>query len=94
MKKLLVIFVLGLLITSCDQTNVDEISVKRTNELGYDLAGPEETIKYDVIIIDSCEYLIYKNSNDYKIIVHKGNCKFCTERRKKEIKECLNEIKE
>ena len=39
---------------------------------------------YAVILIDSCEYIV-KSSGDgyqgYGYMAHKGNCKFCKERR-------------
>lgn len=34
-----------------------------------------------VVVIDSCEYLIVQG--DKNSLTHKGNCKFCEERRKK-----------
>jgi hypothetical protein len=36
-------------------------------------------INYDVIIIDSCEYL---NNISYRFFTHKGNCKYCAKRTK------------
>jgi len=34
---------------------------------------------YDIVIIDSCEYI--RNENFYGcVIVHKGNCKYCQQR--------------
>jgi len=34
---------------------------------------------YDIVIIDSCEYI--RNENFYGcVIVHKGNCRFCQQR--------------
>jgi hypothetical protein len=41
------------------------------------------------IIIDSCEYIHCGNA-----FSHKGNCKFCAERRKKEQEELIRKIKE
>ena len=35
---------------------------------------------YGTIIVDSCEYIRGKDK-----LAHKGNCKFCAERRKKEL---------
>ena len=35
---------------------------------------------YGTIIVDSCEYI-----RGYNRLAHKGNCKFCAERRKKEL---------
>lgn len=37
------------------------------------------------IIIDSCEYI-----NGFNRLAHKGNCKFCKERREKEILDCYD----
>ena len=38
---------------------------------------------YNIEIIDSCEYLVrHEGYSGY--MAHKGNCKFCEERRKKE----------
>lgn len=43
-------------------------------------------LEYEVIEIDSCEYILIQSStygvDTYiKNIVHKGNCKYCEERR-------------
>lgn len=35
-----------------------------------------------VIVIDSCEYI-----NDLYMLAHKGNCRFCAERRRKALEE-------
>ena len=46
---------------------------------------------YHVIILDSCEY--YSNTIKYDL-THKGNCRFCKERRQKELEELVIKIKE
>lgn len=41
-----------------------------------------------IIVIDSCEYLIgskYEPGTGYGYLAHKGNCKYCAERRKREL---------
>ena len=38
------------------------------------------SIDLETIVIDSCEYI-----RGYYKLAHKGNCKFCAERRKKEL---------
>jgi hypothetical protein len=54
----------------------------------------EKLQEYKIIVIDSCEYLQYYvklkfglaytiNNYQTKMITHKGNCKFCAERSKK-----------
>lgn len=41
------------------------------------------------IVIDSCEYICW-----YNRLAHKGNCRFCAERRKQELKELVEQLKE
>ena len=47
---------------------------------------------FGVCVYDSCEYLIavygYKG-----FLAHKGNCRFCKERRQKELKELVEQLK-
>lgn len=49
------------------------------------------TENYHVIILDSCEY--YSNTIQYDL-THKGNCRFCKERRQKELEELVIKLKE
>lgn len=44
---------------------------------------------YGIQTIDSCEYVI-----GYYKLSHKGNCKYCAERRKQELKEIVEQLKE
>ena len=44
---------------------------------------------YGTIIIDSCEYIRGMDK-----LAHKGNCCFCKERRQKELKELVEQLKE
>ncbi len=46
------------------------------------------SINFETIVIDSCEYI----QAWYKL-AHKGNCRFCTERRKQELKELVEQLK-
>lgn len=42
--------------------------------------------EFSIIDIDSCEYLVLIRPNSYYgVMAHKGNCKYCAERRKKEL---------
>ena len=55
--------------------------------IGCDNRDRKEKIKseYKVVVIDSCEYIIYTEREGYAgygFMTHKGNCKFCEERRK------------
>lgn len=44
---------------------------------------------YSDVEIDSCQYII-----GYNVLAHKGNCRFCAERRKQELKELVGQLKE
>lgn len=50
----------------------------------------DSTLEYDVIEIDSCEYIMVQSRTSYGYIVtsigHKGNCKYCMERNNTELK--------
>ena len=46
---------------------------------------------YRTYIIDSCEYVGY-TAGSY--LAHKGNCRFCKERRQKELEELVIKLKE
>ena len=47
---------------------------------------------FGVATFDSCEYII-KVSGYKGFLAHKGNCKYCQQRRKQEIKELIKELK-
>ena len=53
------------------------------NQKGIALAG------YSDVEIDSCQYII-----GYNVLAHKGNCRFCKERRQKELEELIERLKE
>ena len=48
---------------------------------------------FPITIIDSCEYIRYSNGYGPEF-THKGNCKYCAERCKKEQEELIRKIKE
>lgn len=47
--------------------------------------------KWQILELDSCEYI---QADGYHGYVHKGNCRFCKERRQKELKELVEQLKE
>lgn len=70
---------MSLLLTSCGEA-------PRTEK--------DSVIEYDVIEIDSCEYIMVQ-SETYRLkkvtsIAHKGNCKYCKERDSTEIKQKID----
>ncbi len=53
--------------------------------------GKVDRSEFVVVELDSCEYIKWNVSYGYQ---HKGNCKFCAERRKKELEELVIKLKE
>lgn len=55
----------------------------------------QKTRNFYVSEMDSCEYIRLLNpTGDYYGFEHKGNCRFCAERRKQELKELVKQLKE
>ena len=89
MKKILTLIVILCAMCSCNKkpdTNVYH-EVEKTNDVYEVYRG----LQLKVVVIDSCEYLIGDNWSGYQgygYMSHKGNCKYCAERRKRELKNC------
>ena len=49
------------------------------------------TEDYFIVEIDSCEYVRYGPAYGFQ---HKGNCRFCAERRKQELNELIKQLKD
>jgi len=78
MKKLIAIALLFSL-AACSQIHESNKTAGASDTYAVDEVGNKVT----VYIIDSCEYIghIYSSAGDF--LVHKGNCKFCEARKKK-----------
>lgn len=46
------------------------------------------SLMMETVVIDSCEYV-----SAYYKLAHKGNCHFCAERRRQEMKDLVKELK-
>ena len=63
--------------------------------VGCDYQNPDgsydtsKSLTMQTIVIDSCEYI-----ECYYRLAHKGNCRFCKERRQKELEELVIKLKE
>ena len=78
MKKIILLTLTALMVVGCDQQKIADCITKKD---------------FGVCIYDSCEYLI--GAHGYKgFFAHKGNCKFCAERRKRELEELIIKLKE
>jgi hypothetical protein len=54
----------------------------------HEFSTKDEGYLCGTIVIDSCEYI-----RGASRLAHKGNCKFCAERRKQEIKRLIKKLK-
>ena len=92
MKKIILLALTALMMVGCTSSEGKTKVRPQTNSNGF-----------QTIVVDSCEYLIKseyhsKNYNTtewgYGYMAHKGNCRFCKERRQKELKELIIKLKE
>ena len=96
MKKIILLALASLMMVGCD-TRTEE---QRYNDYLQELKEAKRQIEYQnrykgysVIVVDSCEYIVKtidysKGSRDATqsgYLAHKGNCRFCAERRKQEM---------
>ena len=79
MKKIILLALTALMMVGCIS---DEEEAKIYENDGF------ATLTYD-----SCEY-VFKISGYKGFLAHKGNCRFCKERRQKELEELIKELKE
>lgn len=85
MKKIILLALAALMMVGCVyKTEAEREKAKR-------LSG------FNTIIIDSCEYLKKSDAignNGYGYFAHKGNCRFCQERKQKELEKLVTKLKE
>lgn len=78
MKKIIfAAAITALALTSCER------SYRRVN-----VSTPDS----EVIVYDSCEYCVCRTARRMDVITHKGNCRFCAERRRAELRTLKEEI--
>ena len=83
-KKIILLALTALMMVGCDYRTDAEI------EEAERLKG------FNIVVIDSCEYLYkttYTSHSGFGFMAHKGNCRFCKERRQKELEELMIKLK-
>lgn len=85
MKKLILLALTALMMVGCKyKTDAEIEEAERLNG-------------FNIVVIDSCEYLKRNDASGYTgygYFAHKGNCRFCKERRQKELEELVIKLKE
>ena len=82
-KKIILLTLTALMMVGCDMRTQNEIEEQ------------ERLNGFIIVVIDSCEYL--KDGSGYQgygYFAHKGNCRFCKERRQKELEELVTKLRE
>lgn len=87
MKKIIFTF-LVFVVMGCTPTTHEQANVRISTKVTDAPVVSPSFYRFRTITIDGCEYLMY----DSRMIVHKGNCKFCEQRRKAEMQCLINKI--
>lgn len=92
MKKLLLLALTAIMMAGCCNTQKKETECDKTFK--------ERWHGFHVEVIDSCEYILRYTEREsgnqgfgQSFMAHKGDCKYCAERRKKELKELVEQLK-
>ena len=82
MKKIILLALTALMMVGCEyRTDAEIRKAKRLD-------------RFNIVVIDSCEY-VGKSIGGYNgVLAHKGNCRFCAKRRKQELETLVEQIKE
>ena len=84
MRKIILLVLTTLMMVGCYQ-------VKANHDKQINLVGDYE-IK--TIVYQGCEYVVIESRYHQRtVITHKGNCHYCKERRQKELKELVEQLK-
>ena len=78
MKKLLILSLFFCMLCSCANETDNSKTKYQPTDKNYKAIGTDAQ-PYDIIVIDSCEYV-----KGYYRLAHKGNCRFCKERNENE----------
>lgn len=84
MKKIILLALTALMMVGCKYRTDAEVQ------------EAEHLNGFNIVVIDSCEYLKDIEADGYQgygYFAHKGNCRFCAERRKQELKLFVEQLK-
>ena len=96
MKKIILLALVTLIMVGCCEQQEAKTKHQRVE-------CKQERVEHDysVIIIDGCEYI--EKTDEYHVgadfgakagyVAHKGNCRFCAERRKQEMETLVEQLK-
>lgn len=85
MKKIILLALTSLIMVGCFNDNDEYKAPYKNGGVQSHMVGADMC----TVIIDSCEYIGTRFQ-----LAHKGNCRFCKERRQKELEELVIKLKE
>ena len=89
MKKIIIFALTSLMMVGCKEENLKE-TVRHATESFEN----ESILRTGMVVdIDSCQYIVC-NAYGGRAYVHHNNCRFCKERRQKELEELVIKLKE
>lgn len=88
MKKIILLVLTALMMVGCDKISNE---IKKVEKAQQTRNTAIQEWHNQIVIIDSCEYISEETRG---LIEHKGNCRFCKERRQKELEELAIKLKE
>lgn len=100
MKKIILLALTALMMAGCDTRTEEQRYndyLQEQNKVKRQIEYQNRWKGYSVIIVDNCEYIVKKIDVSKGLsgyLAHKGNCRFCAERRKQELKELVEQLKE
>lgn len=105
MKKIILLTLAALIVTGCDTRTEEERYndyLRKQEEQNRQREYQNRWKGYRVIVVDNCEYIVKtincrtgdRSATQSGYLAHKGNCRFCAERRKQELKELVEQLKE
>lgn len=83
MKKLILLALTALMVVGCIEKKDNGEPILSNYYKEHSADNPF------IQLLDSCEYICWNNR-----MAHKGNCRFCKERRQKELEELVMKLKE
>ena len=83
MKKIILLALTALVMVGCKKEEPKQEDVQP-------IVKTDVVYRYSIMTIDSCEYIGY-GAHGFS---HKGNCRYCAERRNQELEELVTKLKE
>lgn len=104
MKKIILLALAALMMAGCDTRTEEQRYndyLQEQNEVKKQIEYQNRWKGYTVIIVDDCEYIVKTidvavgdwSATQSGYLAHKGNCRFCAERRKQELKLFVEQLK-